>query len=230
MNTHTSTVHYNSRGYEAVYVPNKNTCIITVRGYVTPDKKFVERGGTANPSDKPIATMTMRQWDKIPSTMFDAPKPVRETFEDVLWDRHDLVGELILRNKPKDVAHTPNVKMSCASAYKAAQKIRQKMNVIGVGKLVFTLNPSFFTFIDCFARDTDGAFWILACTTDAQPHTERLPLASYILETGEYVPTNAIVRCGIWDVSRAEPVFREIPNDRVEARNAVISHLLATPF
>lgn len=233
MNNPPTTINYNPSGYEAIYVPRDMTCAVTVRGYKTPDGWIVERGGPTHTEDKPVANFTIPQWEAVPVPLRPAPTPVRETFEDTLLNHRDLVGGIILRHAPDELRKAKDVRMmeQCSGAYKAAEKIREKMTVLGVRKLVFALNPSLFTIIDCFTRDKDGAFWVITCTTE-NPEAEKnqLILASYILEAGGYVPSNATVRCGTWHIHGNTPHFYETPNDRVLARNLVIEHLTSTPF
>ena len=244
------TIHYSPRGYEATYDPATDTCAVVVRGYVRPDGKIVERGGPAHPDDKVIARFTIANLgaasSNLGATGFStshpanigatgfSPSPVRETFHDSLSDRRDLLGNPDFRHRPSDAAE----RRLFAAAFDAAQKIRARLNVLAVNHLVFSLNPSLFAVVDCFARDAHG-FWLMnaeipqagfGAAIGPVRSDQSLPLAAYILERGGYVPATASVRLGVWSLLPTGAKFSEIPNDRAAARDAVIDHLCATPF
>ena len=249
-------VHYNNRGYEATYNPATDSCTVVVRGYERPDGEFVERGGPAHPNDKPLTRHTIVTscaaiafWRAVnpnepcakPCPV--APSPIVETFGDALADRRDLSGMPVFRNKPKDDVE----QRLFAAAYDAAQKVRTTATVLGIDKLFFSSYcPSLFTTVDCFCRDASGAFWLMCCAVpmvggvvSSAPYMRpdgrttfdlSLPLAAYVLEAGGYVPSSAAVRLGVWSIFPAGPRFTEVSNNRVAARDAVIAHLLSTPF
>lgn len=225
------TRHYNSCGHEAVYDPEADVCHVTVRGYTTSDGRIVERGGLANPDDKIVAKFTLdTSCGKLAGRSADGQpevgQPIAETFHDALLDRRDLLGAPDFRNKPSNDAE----RRLFAAAYDAAQKVRNSSTVLGVNKLVFSLNPSLFALVDCFARDKAGAFWLMKLG-EPKLHALDLPLAAYVLEAGEYIPANATVRCGVWYLSPSgRPAFTEVPNDRITTRNIVIDRLMSTPF
>lgn len=220
-------IHYGPQGYEASYHPEKKICVVNVRGYELPDGTLVERKGSAHPNDKIVATFVLHQ--TIPVPMFDAPAPARETFVDVLVNQRDLLGNLILRNNLDISDHA--IKTCCASAYEAGQKIQDRVSVFSANKLVFNLAPSLFAFIGCFARSENGEFWLLDCSSSVSKEaTDRFSLAAYIMETGGYIPSNTVVRCGLWDIGGSTPRFHEIRNDRVLARDFVIEQQLTPPF
>lgn len=224
----TTIIQYTPNGYEYYYSPKTNSCEVTVKGYTSPDGKFVERGGPAHPEDKRIASFSIKAVAELPVPIYPCAQSVRETFEDAILDKRDLLGTPIFRNTPQDA----NEKILFANAFDVAQKIRAKMNILGVNKLIVSLTPSFFAIVDCFAADKDGTFWLMFCTDD---NTTLLPernlsLAAYILEAGKYIPTNAAVRLGVWKLAHNPPKFIEVPNDRIAARDFVINHILKTPF
>lgn len=227
------TIHYNPRGYEAAYDPAANICTVTVRGYKAPDGRIVERGGPLHAEDKRITTFRIKGIDGQSAS--GQPSPVRETFHDALRDQRDLLGAPMFRNKPADDAE----RRLFAAAYDAAQKIRAKTTVLGVDKVIFSLNPSMSAVADCFARDAAGSFWLMFCAiapfgkpgVDVRNTFGQVPvLSAYILEAGEYVPANATIRLGAWTIAPAGQRFTEIPNDRIAARDAVIKRLLTPPF
>jgi len=225
------TIHYNNRGYEATYDPASDTCAVVVRGFIDANGKAVERGGPAHPDDKVLARFTIPSVDgSLGAAGFSPlPSPVRDTFHDALADRRDLLGAPVFRHKPADDAE----RRLFAAAFDAAQKVRSGSTILGVDKLLFSLCPSLFAVVDCFSRDKSGAFWLMLCSTaniGAGGFSRHLPLAAYILEAGEYVPSTATVRLGVWSLALAGPRFTEIPNDRIAARDAVIAHLCDTPF
>lgn len=224
----TTTIQYTPSGYECYYSPKTNSCEVVVKGCTAPDGKFVERGGAAHPEDKRLASFTIKSIAELPIPVYPCHLPVRETFEDVLMDKRDLLGAPMFRNTPQDASE----KRMFANAFDAAQKVRAKMNILGVNKLIVSLSPSFFAVIDCFAVDKDGTFWLMFCTDYAFPvlPVRGMPLAVYILEAGQYIPTNAAVRLGVWQLAHNPPKFIEVPNDRIAARDFVITHLLKTPF
>lgn len=225
--------YYDNLGHEAVYDPTANALHVTVRGYVAPNGKFVERGGPLNPDDKPLAQFdipccTALLPDGGASNPLDLPSPVRDTFHDSLADRRDLLGDPEFRNKPQ----TPEERRMFAAAYDAAQKIRAKATILGVNHPFFSLNPSLFAVADCFARDVSGAFWLMFATGRLRATSDFKLLASlsaYVLEA-EYVPANAQVRLGAWQIETGGATFVEVLNDRIAARDAVIGHLMKTPF
>ncbi len=223
-------MHYNNDGYEAVYNPGSDTCEVTVRGYSKPDGSFVRRGGPAHPDDKPILRISLdTSCAKLAGVADCVPKAVRETFHDVLWDRRDLLGAPLFRNKPADDAE----RRLFAAAYDAAQKVRSSSTILGVDKLAFATEPPLFDTVDCFCRDKSGAFWLMLCDAGDAKDCDigrRLSLAAYVLEAGEYVPTNAAVRLGVWRLAPNGCRFAEVVNDRIAARDAVIRHLLTPPF
>ena len=234
-----ATIHYNPRGYEAVYDPASDSCIVTVRGVKTPDGKIAERGGPSHPDDKPIATFALREscaaialWRTASpgapcaKPCPAAPSPVCETFQDTLLDRRDLLGAPVFRNQPKDALE----RRLFALAYDAAQKVRSGAVVLGAGRLLFMLAPGLFAPVDCLCRDRSGAFWLMQFTDMNSVVALELRLAAYVLEAGEYVPANTAVRLGVWTVSPSGPRFAEVSNDRIVARDAVIAHLMSTPF
>lgn len=210
-------VFYNPRGYEATLDEGGNSCSVVVRGYQS-GKRFVERGGPAHPEDRVLARLTIAG---IGAAGF-SPSPVRDTFIDSLADRRDLLGAPVFRHKPADDAE----RRLFAAAYDAAQKIRAKMTVLGCDTLLFTLVPSAFSVVDCYARDAH-CFWLMNVEV---PSPQSLPLAAYILERGGYIPATASVRLGVWDLATTGAKFTEIPNDRAAARDIIIDHLCDTPF
>lgn len=221
------TIHYNPRGYEATYDPASDTCAVAVRGFINANGKAIERGGPNHPDDRVLARFTIQSVDGL--TAFGQSNRVRDIFHDALLDRRDLLGIPMFRHDPKDAAE----RRLFAAAFDAAQRIRAKASVLSVGRLFFSLDPSLFTLVDCFARDKSGAFWLMFSCPDSPPPPDAgriLPLAAYVLEAGEYVPSTAVVRLGVWSLFPAGPRFSEVPNDRIAARDAVISHLLKTPF
>jgi hypothetical protein len=224
----TTTIQYTPSGYECYYSPKTNSCEVTVKGYTSPDGKFVERGGPAHPEDKRIASFSLKAVAELPVPIYPCTQSVRETFEDALLDKRDLLGAPMFRNTPQDA----NEKRMFANAFDAAQKIRTNTNILGVNKLIVSLSPSFFAVVDCFARDKSGKFWLIFCTDDAFPvlPVRGMPLAAYILEAGKYIPTNATVRLGVWQLAHNPPKFIEVPYDRITTRDFVINHLLKTPF
>lgn len=216
-------VQFSPCGYEASYDAAKGTCHVVVRGYESPDGKFVERGGPSHTDDKVLAEFDLKGIDGREYRR----DPVRETFEDALIDCRDILGSPVFRNKPADVLE----RYHFAAAYDAAQKVKAKMTVLGVGKIVFSLNPSHFAIVDCFARDKAGAFWLMMCGNDSiGAYGQSLLLAAYALEAGGYVPSNASVRLGVWLATQSGPRFTEVPNDRAKARDIVIADLIKTPF
>lgn len=222
----TTTIQYTPNGYECYYSPKTNTCEVAIKGYSTPDGKFVERGGLAHPEDKLLVSFSVKA--ELPTPIYPCVQSVRETFEDTLLDKRDLFGAPMFRNTPQDA----NEKRMFANAFDAAQKIRSKMKVIGVNRIIVTLAPSFFAIVNCFAVDKNGTFWLMFCTDDKIPLLPEgnLSLTAYILESGRYVPANATVRLGVWLLAENPPMFIEVPNDRIAARDFVINHLLKTPF
>lgn len=229
------TIRYNNRGYEATYDPASDTCAVVVRGFIDANGKAVERGGPAHPDDKVLARFTISSVDG--RTAFGLSSPVRDTFHDALADRRDLLGAPVFRHKPADDAE----RRLFAAAFDAAQKVRSNSTILGVNKLLFSLCPSLFAVVDCFSHDKSGAFWLMMADIQnpqagfggarAPVRSDfSLPLAAYILEAGEYVPSTATVRLGVWSLAPTGPRFAEIPNDRAAARDAVIAHLCNTPF
>lgn len=215
-------VFYNPRGYEATLDEGGNTCSVVVRGYQS-GGKFIERGGPAHSEDRVLARFTIQRFDGRTAT--DQPN-VRDTFIDSLADRRDLLGAPVFRHKPADDAE----RRLFAAAYDAAQKIRAKMTVLGCDTLLFTLAPSAFSVVDCYARDAHG-FWLMNASIDGRTvFDQSLPLAAYILERGGYVPVTASVRLGVWNLAATGAKFTEIPNDRAAARDLIIDHLCDTPF
>lgn len=240
-------IHYNNRGYEATYNPASDACVVTVRGFKTVDGRYVERGWPTNPGDRPLAKFTLSTScatlvaEHSQSAVLKSLAPtslsprVVDTFHDALLDRRDLLGAPLFRHKPDGDVE----RRYFAAAYDAAQKVRSNSTILGVGKLLFSLSPSLFAIVDCFSRDKSGAFWLMVAETPnprarfeaaRSPVHSVLPLAAYVLEVGEYVPANATVRLGVWSLLPVGPSFVEVPNNRIAARDAVISHLLATPF
>ena len=220
------TIHYNPRGYEATYDPASDTCAVAVRGFIDANGKAIERGGPDHNDDKILARFTISSIDC--RTAFDQSN-VRDTFHDALADHRDLIGYPIFRHKPSDDAE----RRLFAAAYDAAQKVRSNSTILGVDKLLFSLIPSLFAIVDCFSRDKSGAFWLMLSCHDSRASSRvinYLPLAAYVLEAGEYVPSTATVRLGVWSLTLTGPRFTEVPNDRIAARDAVVSHLLKTPF
>lgn len=217
-----TTIHYNPRGYEASYDEAKDCCTVVVRG-CRDGEKIVERGGPGHPDDRVVARIV------IPGDGTNVPvqSPVRDTFIDVLADRRDLLGNFDFRRKPADDAE----RRLFAAAFDAAQRIRSKMSVLGCDKLLFTLLPSAFATVDCFARDPRG-FWLMQSAVNgrADDFVQTLPMAAYILERGGYVPATASVRLGVWNLTAAGAKFAEIPNNRAAARDLIIDHLCDTPF
>ena len=225
-------VFYNPRGYEATLDEGGNSCSVVVRGYQS-GKSFVERGGPAHPEDRVLARFTIPRFDIQTAT--DQPN-VRDTFIDSLADRRDLLGATMFRHKPADDAE----RRLFAAAFDAAQRIRAKMLVLGCDTLLFTLAPSAFSIVDCYARDAHG-FWLMNVEVPAPQagfggagapvrSSQSLPLAAYILERGGYIPATASVHLGVWDLSATGAKFTEIPNDRAAARDIIIDHLCDTPF
>lgn len=216
-----SAVQYNPRGYEATLDNGGNTCTVIVRGYQS-GGSFIERGGPAHPDDRVLARLTIAN---IGATGF-SPSPVRDTFIDSLSNRRDLLGNPDFRHKPADDAE----RRLFAAAYDAAQKIRAKMTVLGCDTLLFTLAPSAFSVVDCYARDT-RSFWLMNARFDGRTAFDQpLLLAAYILERGGYVPATASVRLGVWNLAATGAKFSEVPNDRAAARDLIIDHLCDTPF
>lgn len=226
------TIHYNPRGYEATYNPATDTCSVVVRGFKDASGKIVERGWPTNPDDKVVnRLMLTTNCAKLASCPDSQALPrVVDTFHDALADRRDLLGAPVFRHKPADDAE----RRLFAAAYDAAQKVRSNSTILGVDKLLFSLSPSLFAVVDCFSRDKSGAFWLMRCSCPDSRAPSReihyLPLAAYVLEAGGYVPAGAAVRLGVWTLTPTSPRFTEAPNDRAAARDAVISHILATPF
>ena len=226
------TVHYNPRGYKATYDPASDTCAVAVRGFIDANGRIVERGGPAYPDDKVVnRLMLTTNCASLAGCPDSRPLPrVVDTFHDALVDRRDLLGVPMFRHKPADDAE----RRLFAAAYDAAQKIRSKMNVLSVGQLFFSLVPSLFAIVDCFSRDSSGAFWLMNARkfdgVVASPAPSPLSLAAYVLEAGEYIPSTAVVRLGVWFLTPAGPRFAEVPNNRVAARDAVIAHILKPPF
>jgi hypothetical protein len=166
----------------------------------------------------------------LPTPLFKCEQAIRETFEDALLDRRDLLNTPIFRNTPTDFQQ----KKYFATAFDVAQKIRAKMTILDVNKLVVSVLPSAFAFVDCFARDGNGNFWLLFCTDDVQEKNLRtsieMSIVSYIFNVGGYIPTNVSTRIGVWIISPNAPKFIEIPNDQIAARDFVIKKLQETPF
>lgn len=218
-------VFYNPRGYEATLDEGGNSCSVVVRGYQS-GGKFISRGGPAHPEDRVLARFTIPRFDIQTAT--DQPN-VRDTFIDSLADRRDLLGATMFRHKPADDAE----RRLFAAAFDAAQRIRAKMLVLGCDTLLFTLAPSAFSIVDCYARDAHG-FWLMNCAVaklgGRVVSDQSLLLAAYILERGGYIPATASVHLGVWDLSATGAKFTEIPNDRVAARDIIIDHLYDTPF
>jgi hypothetical protein len=217
-------------GYECVYLPKENVCEVTVKGYTLDDGTIIERGGASNPNDKRIISFKIPEHEKMRVPLYPCNPKVRETFEDSLLDKRDLLGNFEFRNQPE----TGMERRMFASAFDAAQKVRAKMTILSVNKLAVVLNPSLFTVIDCLAKDSDGAFWLIACTDNelyVKHEGWELPLSAYVLETGKYLPGNIPVRLGVWYLApNAAPKFYEVKNDRAAARDLVIKHLQSTPF
>lgn len=225
-------VFYNPRGYEATLDEGGNSCSVVVRGYQS-GTSFVERGGPAHPDDHILARFTIQ---RLGGETASALPNVRDTFIDSLADRRDLLGDPDFRHTPADGAE----RRLFAAAYDAAQKIRAKMTVLGCDTLLFTLAPSAFSVVDCYARDAHG-FWLMNVEVPSPQagfgsagapvrSNQTLILAAYILERGGYVPATASVRLGVWDLSANGAKFTEIPNDRATARDFIIDHLCDTPF
>lgn len=225
-------VFYNPRGYEAMLDEGGNSCSVVVRGYQS-GKSFLERGGPAHPEDRVLARFTIPRFDIQTAT---GQPNVRDTFIDSLADRRDLLGATMFRHKPADDAE----RRLFAAAFDAAQKIRSKMTVLGYDTLLFTLAPSAFSIVDCYARDAHG-FWLMDVEVPSTqagfggsgaPVRSNQPLliAAYILERGGYIPATASVHLGVWDLSATGAKFTEIPNDRAAARDLIIDHLCDTPF
>lgn len=225
-------VFYNPRGYEATLDEGGNSCSVVVRGYQS-GKSFVERGGPAHPEDRVLARLTIQRFDGQTAT---GQPNVRDTFIDSLAERRDLLGAPVFRHKPADDAE----RRLFAAAFDAAQKIRSKMTVLGYDTLLFTLAPSAFSIVDCYARNAHG-FWLMDVEVPSTqagfggsgaPVRSNQPLliAAYILERGGYIPATASVRLGVWDLTATGAKFTEIPNDRAAARDIIIDHLCDTPF
>lgn len=215
-------VQYNPRGYEATLDNGGNSCSVIVRGCRS-GGSFIERGGPAHPDDRVLARFTISRFDG--RTEFGQPN-VRDTFIDSLSDRRDLLGDPDFRHKPADDAE----RRLFAAAYDAAQKIRAKMTVLGCDTLLFTLAPSAFSVVDCYARDAH-CFWLMNASIDGRTVFDQpLLLAAYILERGGYVPATASVRLGVWNLAATGAKFSEVPNDRAAARDLIIDHLCDTPF
>lgn len=225
-------VFYNPRGYEATLDEGGNSCSVVVRGYQS-GGKFIERGGPAHPEDRVLARLTIQRFDG--RTTIDQPN-IRDTFIDSLADRRDLLGAPVFRHKPADDAE----RRLFAAAYDAAQRIRSKMTVLGCDTLLFTLAPSTFSVVDCYARDAH-CFWLMDVEVPSPQagfggagapvrSDQSLPLAAYILERGGYTPATASVRLGIWSLAATGAKFTETPNDRAAARDVIIDHLCDTPF
>ena len=232
-----SNIYYNSRGYEATFDGEANRWIAVARGYVAPNGTFVKRGGPEHPSDKPIAKFTLDPiwslcgYGRSVIPLPDLPLSVHETFHDALLANRDLLGNVMFRNKPDDDAE----RRLFAAAYDAAQKIRASVSVLNVNQMFFMLNPPIFFFADCFARDKSGAFWLMFCVPQELDLSNAIiqtmfGLTSYVLEAGEYVPANETVRLGAWKIAPTGCRFVEVPNDRIAARDAVISSLQEPPF
>lgn len=220
-----SAVHYNPRGYEATLDEGGDSCSVAVRGFKYGDG-FVERGGPSHQDDRVLARFTIRRLGV--QEPFGTSANVRDTFIDTLADRRDLLGNPDFRHKPAGDSE----RRLFAAAYDAAQKIRSKMSVLGYDKLVFTLVPSAFSVVDCFARDVSGAFWLMSATDRAAPFVggQTLPVAAYALERGGYVPGTASIRLGVWRLSPAGATFEEVPNNRVAVRDIIIDGLCEPPF
>lgn len=228
MNNPPTKIQYTPEGHDCYYSSQTNSCEVIIRGYTTPDKRIIERGGPTHPDDKTLISVTIKNPDEITTPLCQCRQPVRETFEDVLLDTRDLIGTPIFRNAPQDMYE----KRMFASAYDAAQKIRAEMNILGVSKLIVSLTPHLFALVDCFARDKSGTFWLIFCSDEIAPNPEsiKFSIAAYILEAGKYVPTNATVKLGVWNLAYNPPKFVEITNRRIEARDFMINEILKTPF
>ena len=217
---------YNPNGEEAAF--NGEKWNIVVRGYTDPNDKFVVRGGQTHPDDKVLARFDLPC--ALPKdSVVSANQSVNETFHDALLDCRDLVGAPMFRNKPL----SDTERRLFAAAYDAAQKVRANSSILAVHKMVFSFHPSFYLWVDCYARDASGAFWLMFLAynePDAKVASKELSIAAYVLEKGGFVPSNATVRIGVWVASMSGARFVEVPNDRIAARDAVIRHLLTPPF
>lgn len=146
-----------------------------------------------------------------------ARERLRETFADALMMKRDEANALVFRNRPR----TGHEKKMFSKAFDAAQKTMANVTVLGVEKLIFTLSPvPRFGIVDCFAKDRDGAFWIVGITdkgpAPADACYRSMPYAGWVLEAGHYIPSNATIRLGVWVLSGETPRFVEVENDRTQ--------------
>lgn len=255
----TGRTFYNPKGDEAAFDGARWS--IVVRGCKKPSGEIVVRGGPSHPGDEPVMRFDLRDISAAfapssvsahppsggaaanlpqPSSIgaaanlpqllhgVEVPPPVRETFHDALLDYRDLLGNTTFRNKPV----SPGERRLFAAAYDAAQVIRGKVSVLGVSTFHFMLSPSLCFRADCFARDAQGAFWLMWCASvvPGRDTSRNLSLAPYVLEQGGYVPSNASVRLGVWALTTTGARFAEVRNDRIAARDAIIDYIGNPPF
>ena len=190
--------------------------------------RALSTASTTSANDKPVARFPLASTDSAESfagvpDADSVPQPVRETFHDALADHRDLLGVPCFRNKPADDSQ----RRLFAAAFDAATKIRANSSVLAIDTVLFCLNPSLFAAIDCFARDTSGAFWLFSCSATAP---KSLPFAAYALQHGEYVPAKSQIRLGHWLFTPSGPKFSEVALDPVAVRDTIITRIQEVPF
>lgn len=168
---------------------------------------------------------------------------VHETAEDVLN------GRAQFRNAPRDERE----RKVFSAAWSAAKSVLQRMDVVGVEKIVFDVDTQIAGTIDLLAIDkSDGTVWILDWKTNksidfkndyptnsrglrpikhlhncnAVQYGLQLELYDWLLRTGGYIPRDAQTRHGIFHLTEDGPKFHELPRYESEIRDMMIVHLL----
>lgn len=166
---------------------------------------------------------------------------VHECCEDVELGRHDL------RNKPID----EHEKIVFTHAIKIAQKLRERLDILGVEKIVFSPELEIAGTIDLFARSKKTGEWIIidhktnqsidtenTWNSFALPPVEHVPninfytyslqlnLYQYLLQREGYVPKQSKFKLFLNHITEAGAKLIELPQLQLEIRDIMIFRLL----
>ena len=164
---------------------------------------------------------------------------------------HETCEDVFLGNKFRNSPEDDAEKNRFRNAIEMSQKIKQRLDILGVEKIVFDHELGIAGTIDFFGRSKkDGVYIILDHKTNAEidvankwksfglgaasslpasnfgHYTAQLNLYQYLLKYGQYVPSNAKFKMFLNHITDKEAKLIEVPDAQIVIRDMMIEFLL----
>lgn len=166
---------------------------------------------------------------------------------------HERIEDCLLSNEPRNVPEDPEEEMRFRNGVEMASKLKQRVDVIGVEKIVFSPELGIAGTVDALLKSRkDGTYIILDHKTNQSicgpadnkygefclgpishlPNTEfwhyaaQLSLYEYLLKREKYVPKDAKFKRMLNHVTAESAKLIDLPDLQLEIRDLVIDFLL----